>query len=246
MSNDAPIFSSAPRPQSSELDALVTLVDTLLSEGGCPWDREQTPESLVKYLIEETYELVDAIEAGTQDDVKEELGDVLYQVLFQARIAASFDIDDIAQATRKKMEARHPHVFGDAHAETADDVVAVWDAAKAREKAERTSVLDGIAHSMPALALADKVVGRGEKLGLLDPNVESAIALDDEAEVGRLLLAIVAAARSKGFDPERALRTTVRDLEREIHTAEHAMQDAGIIGVSTSDANIENATDGAE
>lgn len=233
---EQPLFSSAHSNADSQLDALVQMVDVLLSEGGCPWDREQTHESLAKYLIEETYEAVDAIEQGTADDIKEELGDVLYQVLFHARIAQDFDIEEVAKAARLKMETRHPHVFGDAHAETADDVVAVWDAAKAKEKSARTSALDGIPQGMPALALADKVVGRSEKMGILDGAAESAIQLSDEQDLGRLLLAITAAAHAKGMDAERALRTTVHEFENELRTAEHNMADAGVVATQTSAA----------
>ncbi|MCU1523930.1 MAG: nucleoside triphosphate pyrophosphohydrolase, partial [Microbacteriaceae bacterium] len=157
-----PLATAPPHPK---LDELIAVLARLRAPGGCAWDREQTHESLVRHLIEETYELVDAIESGSRDELFEELGDVLYQVIFHADIAASsegegFDIEDVAAHMTAKMVGRHPHVFGDTTAETADDVVAIWDDLKAAEKPHRTSVLDGIPQGMPALALADKLIGR--------------------------------------------------------------------------------------
>lgn len=212
---------AAPHPN---LDELIAVMARLRGEGGCPWDAEQTHESLVKYLIEETFELVDAIESGSREELIEELGDVLYQVLFHSDIAASasegaFTIEDVAAHMTAKMVSRHPHVFGDETAETADDVVAVWDEVKAREKAHRTSILDGIPQGMPSLALADKVLGRAEKAGVLEGG-SSAVAVADEEELGGLLLAIVASARTQGLDAERALRSTLRSLQDEIRASE--------------------------
>lgn len=236
-----PFGAAGPGPAAHPaLDALVGTVDRLLSEGGCPWDREQTHRSLARYLLEETYETLDAIETddgslAATEALREELGDVLYQVLFHARLAQTegrFDIDDLAKAVDRKMRDRHPHVFGDAHADTPEEVVAVWDAAKAREKSDRTSVLDGIPQAMPALALADKVIGRAHRLGLPDATRPGAFAVDTEEELGRLLLAVVASAKASGMDAERALRSTLRDFQAEIHTAERAAGDAGVIGVA--------------
>lgn len=212
---------AAPHPN---LDELIAVMARLRGAGGCPWDAEQTHESLVKYLIEETFELVDAIESGSREELIEELGDVLYQVLFHSDIAASasegaFTIEDVAAHMTAKMVSRHPHVFGDETAETADDVVAVWDEVKAREKAHRTSILDGIPQGMPSLALADKVLGRAEKAGVLEGG-SSAVAVADEEELGGLLLAIVASARTQGLDAERALRSTLRSLQDEIRASE--------------------------
>ncbi|PJJ62163.1 MazG family protein [Compostimonas suwonensis] len=235
-----PQFSSGEtgrRPASNDaLDELVQVVARLRAPGGCPWDEEQTHESLVQYLVEESHELIDAIEVGTRDDLLEELGDVLYQVLFHADIAAhtegeGFDINDVAAHMTKKMVGRHPHVFGDAHAETADDVVAVWDDLKRAEKPGRTSVLDGIPQGMPALALADKLIGRAQKIGVLEADATGGIPVESEDELGPLLLAIVASAKSRGLDAERALRSTLRGLQEEIRDAESDASDAGIIGL---------------
>ncbi|KRC49599.1 nucleoside triphosphate hydrolase [Leifsonia sp. Root227] len=237
-------FSSAPASeQPTKLDELVAVMERLRGPGGCPWDADQTHESLVQYLIEETYELVEAIETGNRDDLIEELGDVLYQVLFHADIAAhtpgeDFDIQDVAAQMTAKMVGRHPHVFGgDRTAETADDVVEFWDDLKKREKPSRTSVLDGIPQAMPSLALADKLLGRAEKVGLLDLHEAGGVQVDSEDELGPLLLAIVASAKAKGLDAERALRSTLRDLQSEIREYEADASDAGIIGLPSASSD---------
>ncbi|HHW50949.1 MAG TPA: MazG family protein [Pseudoclavibacter sp.] len=228
------LFSHASRPQSP-LDELIETMRILLDEGGCPWDREQTHESLAKYLIEESAELVDAIEEGTAKDVKEELGDVLYQLLFHAQIAANagegYDIQDVAAATNEKMRRRHPHVFGDDPAHTNEEIEAMWARVKAQEKAERTSVLDGVPMNLPALALADKVIGRAASLGLVPGGAEAGIPLESEEQLGGLLLAIVASARAQGLEAERALRRTVKALAGEVRQAEWQASDAGVVGV---------------
>ncbi|KQP56037.1 MazG family protein [Agreia sp. Leaf283] len=208
-----------------KLDELVRTVARLRGPGGCAWDADQTHESLVQYLVEESYELVEALESGTRDDIIEELGDVLYQVLFHADLAAhtpgeEFDIETVAERMTAKMVGRHPHVFGDAVAHTADDVVAVWDDLKAVEKPGRTSVLDGIPQGMPALALADKVIGRAQKIGVLDKDAEASMPLQSEDELGGLLLTIVASAKAQGLDAERALRGALRELQGEIRESE--------------------------
>ena len=219
--------------ETTRIDELIDTVALLRAPGGCPWDAEQTHESLVQYLVEESWELIDAIESGDRDEMIEELGDVLYQVLFHADIAAhtageDFDIQDVAAHMTAKMVSRHPHVFGgDRTAETADDVVSFWDELKADEKPHRTSVLDGIPRGMPALALAQKVLGKAEKVGVRVTDAPSQATPATEAELGRMLLGLVASARAQGLDAERALRHAVRDLERDVRLAEVAEQNAG-------------------
>lgn len=225
-----------------KLEELIAVLERLRAPGGCAWDREQTHESLVQYLVEETYELVDAIESGTREELIEELGDVLYQVVFHADIAAEagqFTLEDVAAHMTAKMIGRHPHVFGDAAAraamdiQSADDVMAVWDDLKQSEKPHRTSVLDGIPQGMPALALADKLLGRAHKVGLIDATLPGAVNVTDEDELGPLLLAIVASAKANGLDSERALRTALRELQGEIREHEIAVaSDAGVIGTA--------------
>lgn len=208
------------------LTELVAMVARLRAPGGCPWDAEQTHESLVQYLVEESWELIDAIESGSREEMIEELGDVLYQVLFHADLAATtpgedFDIDDVARHMTAKMVSRHPHVFGDREAESAADVVAFWDDLKADEKPHRTSVLDGIPRGMPALALAQKVLGKAEKVGVTDVASATSAPMTEDG-LGRVLLGLVASARSQGLDAERALRGAVRALEDDVRGAEAA------------------------
>jgi XTP/dITP diphosphohydrolase len=225
----------------TNLDSLISTAHTLRSPGGCPWDAEQTHESLVQYLLEETYELIDAIETQDAAAIREELGDVLYQVVFHSDLASSgslgesFDIQDVAAQMEAKMVSRHPHVFGDSSAraefkaETGADVMLNWDDHKKREKPERESVLDGIPKSMPALSLANKVLGKAEKLGILDSD-SGPLEIESEEQLGTLLLTIVTIARAAGLDSEKALRSAVRDLMSDIRKFEVLeASDAGII-----------------
>jgi len=215
-----------PRPHPN-LDQLIAVLEYLRAPGGCAWDAEQTHESLVQYLVEESHELIEAIEHGSREDMLEELGDVLYQVLFHADIAAAsaehpFTIEDVAAATTAKMVGRHPHVFGDVVADTAEDVAANWETWKRQQKPARTSVLDGVPAGLPALARAEKVLGRAHGVSAEIAVDESEQALEDEAELGHRLLSLVAAGRAQGLDAERALRAAVRDLESRIRAAESA------------------------
>jgi XTP/dITP diphosphohydrolase len=208
---------------ATELERLVAVTALLRAPGGCPWDAEQTHASLVQYLTEETHELIEAIESGSREEMIEELGDVLYQVVFHADIAAhtpgeDFTIEDVAAHMTAKMVGRHPHVFADLDLATAGDVENAWDSFKAAEKPSRTSVLDGIPLGMPSLALAAKLLGKAEKLGV--EVTPATPAPTDEAALGAQLLALVAAAKAEGLDAERALRTTLRTLRTDIQAAE--------------------------
>ena len=232
----------------TQLDDLIAVAARLRAPGGCPWDAEQTHRSLVQYLLEETHELIEAIESGNREEILEEIGDVLYQVVFHSDLAASgslgepFDIQDVAKLTAEKMRGRHPHVFGTAEelekfaAKTGDDVMLNWDSHKQREKPERSSVLDGIPHSLPALALANKVIGKAQKIDLLDAQAASPLQFEDEAQLGGLLLAIVQSAKAAGLDSERALREATRDLMADIRKAEVlSASDAGVIATGELD-----------
>ncbi|MGH3443779.1 MAG: MazG family protein [Nocardioidaceae bacterium] len=181
----------------------------------CPWDREQTHRSLARYLLEETYETLEAIESGDSAHLREELGDLLLQVVFHARIAdendvetGGFDIDDVAGGIVDKLVRRHPHVFSDLDVSSADEVATNWETIKTAEKG-RTSVLDGVPMAMPALALADKVLGRAERVGVVEP---FRVVEPVEAPLGDRLLALVAEARADGLDAEQELRGAVRRL----------------------------------
>lgn len=212
---------------ASPLDGLAAAMAAVLDR--CVWSQGMTHASLVPYLVEECYELVEAIEAGGRDELVEELGDVLWQVAFHSEIAArsrgeDFDVQDVAARVTEKMVRRHPHVFGDETARTPEEVLRLWNAAKAAEKGERRSALDGVPFGMPALALADKVLGRAERAGvaLPAPAAGEEDDLGDEAALGARLLALVAAARARGLDAERALRGAVRGLRDAVRESEAA------------------------
>lgn len=191
----------------------------------CVWSQRITHRDLVPYLIEESHEVIDAVESGTRADLREELGDLLWQVLFHSAIAAQdpvepFDIDDVARTVTEKMMRRHPHVFADAVARTPEEVLVHWNAAKAAEKRTRSSVLDGVPRGMPALALAQKLAGRAAGVGVVVPAAAALDAPKTEAELGDALLALVDGARANGWDAERALRERLRIVEADVRAAE--------------------------
>ncbi|WP_433008707.1 MazG family protein [Kribbella sp. CA-294648] len=190
----------------------------------CPWDQEQTHQSLAKYLLEETYETLEAIDSGDYVHLREELGDLVFQVIFHSRIAEEIDpdddgfsIDDVAGDLVEKLIRRHPHVFAGVPVADAAAVEANWESIKATEK-QRTSVLEGIPLALPALALADKVLGRAAKV--LPDGLPTVEATDEDARIGQLLLDLVRQARAVGVDPEQALRTATHRLADQIRTAE--------------------------
>lgn len=193
---------------------LVTVMDRLRTS--CPWDREQTHESLAKYLLEETYETLEALESGDYAHLREELGDLLLQVYFHARIAEEagedgFGIDDVAGGIVDKLVHRHPHVFAGLEVADADEVDRNWERLKAAEKG-RGSVLDGIPLALPALALADKTLGRAARVGVTAPSAPESL--------GDRLLAVVVEARAAGLDAEQELRAAVRRLADAVRAAE--------------------------
>lgn len=205
-------------------DPLRDAADTMRAvRDRCVWTQQIDHRALVPYLVEESAELMDAVEDGTRADLREELGDLLWQVLFHAEIASRdpddpFDIDDVARGLTDKMVRRHPHVFAGAVATTPEEVLVHWNAAKAAEKKTRTSVLDGVSHRMPSLALAQKLLGKAAPSGVDAGDASGPPST--EAELGDALLALVALARASGWDAERALRDRLRRLERDIRAAE--------------------------
>jgi XTP/dITP diphosphohydrolase len=209
----------------SELIRLVNVMDRLRSPGGCAWDAEQTHESLIKYLLEESYEFIDAIETDDRAGMREELGDVLLQVYFHSRIAQdhptdSFTIDDVAGAIADKLISRHPHVFDNLEVSGTDEIIENWEAIKAREKG-RTSAIDGVAMSQPALPLMAKLIYRAEKFG--SETGIKAMDSDEQAteeSVGQALASVIAWAHQHGIDPELALRAQARAVIARIQSAE--------------------------
>lgn len=201
-----------PAAQVARLMAVMTRLRT-----ECPWDARQTHRSLVRYLVEETCEVIDAIEAGDVDDLREELGDLLLQVVFHAQIAsesAGFDLDDVAAGISDKLIDRHPYVFGDGA--VPEDVNATWETRKRAEKG-RTSALQGIPESLSAMTRAAKVISRTRShavpLDLPDDPVTA-------EQVGHGVLDLVARAQAAGIDPEQAVRDALRELEAEVRDAE--------------------------
>ena len=208
----------------SQLQRLVEVMDRLRSPGGCPWDAEQTHESLIKYLLEESYEFIDAIETDDRAGMREELGDVLLQVYFHSRIAQDhptdpFSIEDVAGAIADKLISRHPHVFENLEVSGTDEIIENWEAIKAREKG-RTSAIDGIAMAQPALPLVAKILYRAEKYNV-DLHVDQySSEKATEKSVGEALASVSAWAHENGIDPENALRAQAREMIRQIQAAE--------------------------
>ena len=208
----------------SELQRLVEVMDRLRSPGGCPWDAEQTHESLIKYLLEESYEFIDAIETDDRAGMREELGDVLLQVYFHSRIAQDhptdpFSIEEVAGAIADKLISRHPHVFENLEVSGTDEIIENWEAIKAREKG-RTSAIDGIAMAQPALPLVAKILYRAEKYNV-DLHVDQySSEKATEKSVGEALASVIAWAHENGIDPENALRAQAREMIRQIQAAE--------------------------
>lgn len=209
----------------SELLRLVEVMDRLRSPGGCPWDAEQTHESLVKYLLEESYEYIDTVDSNDREGMREELGDVLLQVYFHSRIAEDhptdpFSIEDVARAIADKLIRRHPHVFEGLEVSGTDEIIDNWEEIKAKEKG-RTSALDGVALAQPALPLVEKLLYRAEKykVSVALKKFESDQPATNES-VGEALASIIAWARDNEIDPENALRLYGRQITEQIKAAE--------------------------
>lgn len=211
----------------SELLRLVEVMDRLRSPGGCAWDAEQTHESLIKYLLEESYEFIDAIESDDRVGMREELGDVLLQVYFHSRIAQDhptdpFTIDDVAGAIADKLIGRHPHVFAGLEVSGTEEIIENWEAIKAKEKG-RTSAIDGVAMSQPALPLVSKLIYRADKYGtpLNIAPFESDQPATEES-VGAALASVIAWAYQHEIDPELALRAQARAYIAELTRSSQA------------------------
>ncbi len=252
MDRTEPAETSRPGESLAEL---VEVMRRLLAPDGCPWDREQTLETLRPYLVEETYEVLDAMERGTADDHCEELGDLLMQVVFHAALRqaeGAFAIDDVVAGIVEKLVRRHPHVFADATADTAEAVLEQWDQIKDAEKAERAGAeapprraLDGVPLALPPLARAQKLGRRAAKVGFDWPDsagprakiaeelgeLDEAMAGGDpaaiEAELGDLLFAVVNLARKIGVDADGALRGANGRFEDRFRFVEARAREAG-------------------
>lgn len=224
MAADGGTHPAGSHEPSTGMAELVAVMDRLRSPGGCPWDAEQTHASLLPYAIEEVFEVVEAVEHGDRADLREELGDLLLQVVFHARIAQEhpsepFDLDDVARGTAAKLRRRHPHVFADGATPDPEGLHRQWDAIKQTEK-QRASAFDGIPAALPALARAHKVLGRARRAGLDDAVTLTDVSPDTAAGLGERLLALVAQAQADGVDAEHELRAAVRALEERLRVAE--------------------------
>lgn len=223
------------------LEELIDVVAKLRAPDGCPWDREQTHTSLRPNMLEEAYEAVDAIDENDMAHLREELGDVLLQVLLHSQIASEsneFTLDDVAKELKEKLIHRHPHVFGTAKINNADDVLKTWDKLKSEEKTERKSAMDGLSRSQAALISAQKISKRAVKTGFEWPNEESlydcvmseieefkeAETEKDknhmEEEMGDILFAIVNLARWNKIDAEQALLKANKKFEKRFRKME--------------------------
>ncbi|MFC1497818.1 nucleoside triphosphate pyrophosphohydrolase [Verrucomicrobiota bacterium] len=238
-------------------ERLLWVVDRLRDKGGCPWDREQTLESLKQYLIEESYEVIDAIDSGDVDKHKEELGDVLLQVALQSRIRKEkkeFTFNDVAEKLADKLIRRHPHVFGDTKASDSKTVLQNWEKIKANEKnGGKQSVLEGVPRHLPALQKAQRVQSRASRVGFDWTRVTDVTAKIDEElsevreaidngdierikeETGDLLFAVVNLARFQNINAEEVLRNTVnkfidrfKEVERRIYEEGRSLQDSSL------------------
>lgn len=229
-------------PTSRGFYRLVAIVDRLLGPGGCPWDQAQTHESLKQTLLEESYEVCDAIDSGSGDDLREELGDLLLQPVMHAQMEkrdGHWDIDDVADAISEKLVRRHPHVFGDTEAGTAEEVLTNWDRVKQSEKGEASvSILGDVPNGMASLLRAHVVSRRAARAGFEWPDVDAvfeklreeerelkeAIASGDrraiESEIGDLLFTVVNIARWVDVEPEEALRKMVNRFVGRFHAME--------------------------
>ena len=211
--------------EGSELLRLVEVMNRLRSPGGCPWDAEQTHESLVKYLLEESYEFIDTVDSGDRIGMREELGDVLLQVYFHARMAQDhptdpFSIEEVAKGIADKLIRRHPHVFDGLEVTGTQEIIENWEEIKAKEKG-RTSALDGVALAQPALPLISKLLYRAEKYGV-ELNLEEFSPEENATQesVGAALASIIAWAHANDIDPENALRQEARKITEQIKQAE--------------------------
>jgi XTP/dITP diphosphohydrolase len=193
-------------------------MDKLRSPGGCPWDAEQDHTSLLKYLLEESYEFIESVENNDREAMQEELGDLLLQVYFHSRMAEEdakqpFNIEDVAKSVADKLIRRHPHVFAGEVVDSSADVLENWEKQKAAEKG-RTSAIDGVPLAQPALPLATKVLYRLKKLNY-DLSVSEPVKLKDDVDqdqFGQILLGLITQAVDKGLDPEAALRQATKEL----------------------------------
>lgn len=258
--------ASTPERAGEAFARLVTLMTRLRAPDGCPWDREQSLHTLRPYLLEEAYEVLESIEENDPAAHREELGDLLFQVVFQAQIRdeeGHFDAGAVADGIREKLERRHPHVFGDATVTDRDEVARNWHAIKAREK-KRESALDGIPAAMPALLRAGRITAKAANVGFDWPHIDGVLAklAEEQAELeearasgdpdavahelGDLLFTVVNLARHLKVEPETALQQATTRFERRFRAMEQAVKAAGGTVAETDAATLDSAWEAAK
>ena len=215
------------KKREAPIGQLLAVMARLRAPDGCPWDREQTHQTLRFHAVEEVYELMDAIEANDDVEMAEELGDLLLQVVFHCQLAqerGAFDFDQVARGEAEKLIRRHPHVFGNAQAKTVDAVWAQWEKIKKEEKAgtahQRASALDGIPKHLPALMKAEKLMKKARKAGLLPPPEKKKKARVSSAELGRELFRLASEVQARGESPEALLLAEIRKREKALRAQE--------------------------
>jgi len=239
-----------------DLHGLIRIMSKLRGEQGCPWDKEQTRESLKPFIVEEAYEVLDAIDEKNPEAIKEELGDLLFQVVFQCQIAGErgeFDMSDVIERIGKKMIARHPHVFGDAEYKTSEEVLVHWEAQKKKEGKQRESILDGVPKTLPSLLRAHRLQDRASRVGFDWEKVEDVLQkLEEELEefrsalrekkedeiedeLGDIFFVLVNISRFVGINPEDALRKTISKF---ISRFRHIEMSAAEMGKRLSDMTL--------
>lgn len=231
-----------------DFNELLNIMSVLRSEKGCPWDREQTVESLKPFIIEEAYEVLEAIDEKNPEAIKEELGDLLFQVVFQCQLAkekGEFDMSDVIDKIGRKMIARHPHVFSDADYKTSDEVLLHWEAQKRKEGKQRESIIDGIPKTLPSLLRAHRLQDRAARVGFDWEQPKDVLEkLDEELkefknafkekkqdeiedELGDIFFVLVNISRFIGVNPEDALRKTISRFISRFRYIEMAAADLG-------------------
>jgi len=233
-----------PYADLASLGAIARIAERLRAPGGCPWDREQTHASLRPHLLEEAYEALDALDRGDRATLKDELGDLLFQIAIHAQLASeagAFDLAGVSRAIGEKLVRRHPHVFAGTTVD-GTDLLVQWEQIKRQEKEQQPgntpSILDGVPRSLPALFAAERLQERAARVKLVPPRVQLPLDVDDEAFLGELLFDLVAEARDRGFDAETALRDANGRFTAHVGRVEARAREAGRELESYGDADM--------
>ena len=228
-----------PYADLASLGAVARIAERLRAPGGCPWDREQTHSSLRPHLLEEAYEALEALDQGDLTKLRDELGDLLFQIAIHAQLATeegAFDISDVSRSIGEKLVRRHPHVFAGTSLE-GKDLLVQWEQIK-REEGKRASILDGVPRSLPALFAAERLQERAARVKLRPPRIELPLDIDDPEFLGELLFDLVAEARERGFDAEAALREANERFAAHVARVEQRAKAEGRELESYADADL--------